>query len=202
MVVGAGVFATIPFMLKELPGPYAVLGWVGAGALILVDSLVWSELGAALPGSGGSYVYLLESYGRERWGRLMAFLFVWQFLISGPLEIASGFIAMATFASNLPHFREFNAEPLWLRWEFWPGSDLGITIDPARLFVFALAIGTIALLYRRITTLGRLTITVWIGVLVAIAWILIEGLLHGDRTRLLDFSGGAASLPHDFLPRL
>jgi amino acid transporter len=54
MVVGAGVFVTIPLMLKELPGPYALLGWLAAGALILVDSLIWSELGAALPGSGGS----------------------------------------------------------------------------------------------------------------------------------------------------
>src|SRR5919108_5804930 len=73
MIVGAGVFVTIPPMLGILPGPYALLGWLGAGALILVDGLIWSELGAALPGSGGSYLYLLECYGRERWGRLMAF---------------------------------------------------------------------------------------------------------------------------------
>src|SRR5205085_1128846 len=85
MIVGAGVFITIPFMLKELPGPAALLGWLAAGALILVDGLIWSELGAALPGSGGSYTYLLECYGPSTWGRLMAFLFIWQFLLSGPL---------------------------------------------------------------------------------------------------------------------
>jgi amino acid transporter len=99
MIVGAGVFATIPFMLGKLPGPYAVLGWVGAGALMLVDGLIWGELGAALPGSGGSYLYLLEAYGRRRFGRLTAFLFIWQFLLSGPLEIASGLIALAMFAN-------------------------------------------------------------------------------------------------------
>jgi len=99
MVVGAGVFVIIPPMLGVLPGPYALLGWLGAGALILVDGLVWGELGAALPGSGGSYLYLLECYGRERWGRLMAFLFIWQFLLSGPLEIGSGLIAMSTLIS-------------------------------------------------------------------------------------------------------
>src|ERR1700676_740812 len=71
MIVGAGVFVTIPLMLKELPGPYALLGWLGAGALILVDGLIWSELGATLPGSGGSYLFLSQFYGRERWGRLM-----------------------------------------------------------------------------------------------------------------------------------
>src|SRR6266567_2443389 len=102
MIVGAGVFITIPYMLLKLPGPYALLGWLAAGALMLVDGLVWSELGAALPGSGGSYLYLLESYGRDRWGRLMAFLFIWQFLISGPLEVASGLIASSGGAAGWP----------------------------------------------------------------------------------------------------
>src|SRR5262249_25518672 len=101
MVVGAGVFITIPLMLGKLPGPYALLGWLAAGLLILVDGLVWSELVASFPGSGGSYLYLLECYGRQRWGRLMAFLFIWQFLISGPLEVASGLIAMAIFADGI-----------------------------------------------------------------------------------------------------
>src|SRR5438876_4913996 len=101
MIVGAGVFVTIPLMLRELPGPYAILGWLAAGALMLVDGMIWSELGATLPGSGGSYLYLLECYGRERWGRLMAFLFIWQFLISGPLEVGSGLIAMRQFFEAL-----------------------------------------------------------------------------------------------------
>src|SRR5947208_9734851 len=110
MIVGAGVFITIPLMLGKLPGPYALLGWLAAGALIVIDGMIWSELGATLPGSGGSYLYLLECFGRERWGRLMAFLFIWQFLISGPLEIASGLIAMAQFSTQLsPRFSEFNA---------------------------------------------------------------------------------------------
>src|SRR5947209_2956751 len=82
MIVGAGVFITIPLMLGKPPGPYALLGWLAAGALMIIDGQIWSELGATLPGSGGSYRYLLESYGPRRWGRLMAFLFVWQFLIS------------------------------------------------------------------------------------------------------------------------
>src|SRR5213595_2058325 len=124
MIVGAGVFVTIPLMLRELPGPYALLGWVAAGGLMLVDGLVWSELGAALPGSGGSYLYLLEAYCRDRWGRLMAFLFVWQFLISGPLEVASGLIAISIFLNGLgPEFVAFN-ERFTRELPLWPGSDL------------------------------------------------------------------------------
>src|SRR5260370_25738772 len=67
MIVGAGIFITIPLMLRVddegrplgLPGPYALLGWLMAGAVMLVDGLIWSELGAPLPGSRGSYLYLL-----------------------------------------------------------------------------------------------------------------------------------------------
>src|SRR6516162_3434646 len=137
MIVGAGVFVTIPPMLGILPGPYALLGWLGAGALILVDGLIWSELGAALPGSGGSYLYLLECYGRERWGRLMAFLFIWQFLISGPLEIGSGLIAMSTFATQLsPAFEKFNADHT-TTWTLWAEQKLAVSFGPARLIGLA-----------------------------------------------------------------
>src|SRR5437762_11500291 len=134
LIVGAGVFITIPLLLKVLPGPYALLGWLAAGALMLVDGMIWSELGATLPGSGGSYLYLLECYGRERWGRLMAFLFIWQFLISGPLEIGSGLIAMAQFSNDLtPWFREFNEARSW-RWVLYAYTD-PYTSDPNEIAV-------------------------------------------------------------------
>src|SRR5947208_1077270 len=171
MIVGAGVFITIPLMLKELPGPYALLGWVVAGALMLVDGMIWSELGAALPGSGGSYLYLLECYGRDRWGRLMAFLFIWQFLISAPLEVASGLIAINQFAEALSDsFHAFNQANSWTSslGEF-QGKPLLISVGPSRLAVFGLGLLVLLLLYRRIENIGRLTVTFWLGVLAAIA---------------------------------
>ena len=89
-MVGVGPFITIPLLMSALAGPQSILGWLVAFVITLSDGLVWSELGAAFPNSGGSYVYLREGFGPERLGRLMAFLFIWQFIISGPLEIASG----------------------------------------------------------------------------------------------------------------
>ncbi len=182
MIVGAGVFITIPPMLGKLPGPYALLGWLVGGALMIVDGLVWSELAATLPGSGGSYVYLLESYGRQRWGRLMAFLFIWQFLISGPLEVASGLIAIAQFSSEVdPWFKQFNAEhKTQLILGIWNEEQLALTLEPARYLAFGLGVLILFLLYRRITILGRLTVTIWLGVLGIIAWILLEGFLRFD----------------------
>jgi amino acid transporter len=179
-IVGAGVFITIPFMLKALPGPYALLGWVAAGLVMFFDSLIWSELGAALPGSGGSYLYLLECYGRNRWGRLMAFLFIWQFLISGPLELGSGLIAIAQFSSKLtPDIAKFNDAHLHEAM-LWSAEEVSIAISPSRLFALAVGVLIIVLLYRRTAILGKLTVTIWLGVLGVIGWILVEGLCRFD----------------------
>src|SRR4029453_14413157 len=79
--------------MAKMGGPPALIAWVIAAVLVICDGLVWSELGAALPGSGGTYHFLREIFGRNSigWGALFAFLFVWQFLISGTMEIASGY---------------------------------------------------------------------------------------------------------------
>src|SRR5438309_6570974 len=97
IMIGIGPFITIPLLMSALGGPQAMLGWIVALVIVICDGMVWSELGAAMPGSGGSLLYLREAYGRERVGRLMAFLFVWQFILSGPLEIASGYIGFARY---------------------------------------------------------------------------------------------------------
>src|SRR6187551_3961616 len=85
-MMGVGPFITIPLLMTALGGPQAMLGWLIALMIVIPDGMVWSELGSAMPGSGGSYVYLREAFGSETFGRLMAFLFVWQFVLSGPLE--------------------------------------------------------------------------------------------------------------------
>src|SRR5580765_5090104 len=100
-MMGAGPFITIPLLMSALGGPQAMLGWIVALVIVIGDGMVWSELGAAMPGSGGSFHYLREAFGRERFGRLMAFLFVWQFVLSGPLEIASGYIGFAAYAGYI-----------------------------------------------------------------------------------------------------
>src|SRR5512136_31456 len=100
-MVGVGPFITIPLLLSAMGGPQSMLGWVMAFAVTLCDGMVWSELGGMMPGSGGSYVYLRDGFGRLGFGRLMAFLFIWQFIFSGPLEIASGYIGFSSYLRYL-----------------------------------------------------------------------------------------------------
>src|SRR5215470_7953148 len=100
-MIGIGPFIPIPVLMTALGGPQAMLGWLVALLIAIPDGMVWSELGAAMPGSGGSYLYLREGFGRATFGRLMAFLFIWQFILSGPLEIASGCIGFAQYLGYL-----------------------------------------------------------------------------------------------------
>jgi basic amino acid/polyamine antiporter, APA family len=89
-MIGVGPFITMPLVVAAMGGPQAILGWVAGALLAVCDGLVSAELGAALPASGGTYRYLREMYGPEKWGRLISFLFIWQVSFSAPLSIATG----------------------------------------------------------------------------------------------------------------
>ncbi len=53
-MVGIGPFITIPLIISAMGGPQAILGWVVGALIALFDGLVWAELGAAMPRSGGT----------------------------------------------------------------------------------------------------------------------------------------------------
>jgi len=131
-----------------------------------------------MPGSGGSYVYLREAYGRERFGRLVAFLFIWQFILSGPLEIASGYIGFSRYARYV-----------------WPDLTAG------GVFLVAAGVGllNVVLLYRRIEAIGTLTVSLWIGTLLTTAAVIVSGALHFDAARAFDFPPGAFNFSLGFL---
>jgi amino acid transporter len=177
-MMGVGPFITIPLLMTALGGPQAMLGWVVALLIVIPDGMVWSELGSAMPGSGGSYVYLREGYGREKWGRLAAFLFIWQFILSGPLEIASGYIGFSQYLGYL-----------------WPS----LTTVQYAMIAAAVGVLNLALLYRPIGSLGPLTVTLWIGSLLSTAAVIFTGVTHFDRAIAFDFPPGAFNFSVGFL---
>src|SRR5918996_1062153 len=177
-MIGIGPFITIPLLMTALGGPQAMLGWIVALVIVICDGMVWSELGASMPASGGSFGYLREAYGRETYGRLMGFLFVWQFILSGPLEIASGYIGFAQYLGYI-----------------WEG------LTPARVLTITAAVGiiNIVLLYRRISSIGAITVTLWVGTMVTTIAIIATGALHFDRRVAFDFPPGAFTFSIGFL---
>jgi amino acid transporter len=177
-MIGIGPFITIPLLMTALGGPQAMLGWIVALVIVICDGMVWSELGAAMPQSGGSFGYLREAFGRQGLGRLMAFLFVWQFILSGPLEIASGYIGFSQYLGYI-----------------WPSAT------PRMLFAVAAAIGVlnIALLYRRITSIAKITVSLWAGTLLTTALVIVTGAMHFDPAVAFDFPPGGFTFSLGFL---
>ncbi len=180
-MVGVGPFITIPLIIASMGGPQCMLGWLLGAVLALCDGLVWSELAAAMPGTGGTYLYLREAFRNTRLGGLLPFLFIWQFIISGPLEIASGYIGFAQYVGY-----------------FWRG--MGST--GTRLVSLAVGVLVIALLYRGITAVGRLAVVLWIGMLATVLWIIVSGLANFNPRVVFDFPPGAFTFSRGFFAGL
>ena len=179
-MIGIGPFITIPLLMSALGGggPQAMLGWIVAVLIVIPDGMIWSELGAAFPGSGGTYTFLREGYGRQTWGRLMAFLFIWQFILSGPLEIASGYIGFQQYATYL-----------------FPGMSR----TTAALVMVGVGALNIFVLYRRITSIGKITVAIWTGVLLTVAAVIVTGASNFDAKRAFDFPPNAFQFSLGFM---
>lgn len=174
-MVGIGPFITIPGFIAAMNGPQAMIAWVLAAILVVCDGLVWSELGAAMPGSGGTYHFLKRIFGVYRWGRILPFLFIWQFMVSGAMEVASGYIgALGYLEYALPQFAE-KANSLkvagWL-----PGG----TRWAAVLAVILITL----LLCRRIQSIGGIAILMTCGTLLTVAVVILSGWWHMDWNKI------------------
>ncbi len=150
-MIGIGPLITIPLVLAQLAGPLALIGWIAGAVVALCDGLVWAELSSRYPGSGGTYVYLREIFGRDRWGRLFAFLFNWQFLLFAPCLLATGYLGFAIYLSYLV-------------------PSVGASHAAQVSTAIAVGVLTIVLLYRRITAIA---VTGSAFAIVAIATLLV-----------------------------
>jgi amino acid transporter len=181
-MVGIGPFITIPAFIAAMSGPQAMIAWVLAAILVLCDGLVWSELGAALPGSGGTYHFLKRIYGKYRWGRILPFLFIWQFMVSGAMEMASGYIgALSYLEYAMPGLVErFGSIPGGTRW----------------ILVLAVVVITL-LLCRRIESIGWIAVLMTCGTLLTVALVILSGWWYMDWSKI-DFPENAFRLDSQF----
>lgn len=191
-MIGVGPFITIPLIISAMGGPQAMLGWILGAILAMCDGMIWAELGATMPRSGGSYRYLKQIYG-AKYGRLFSFLFVWQLSFSAPLSIASGCIGLALYSTFL--FPALAAPWMERRLHIllpWLGVfEFRFVISGATLVAIGTCLLAAALLYRRITAIGKLSQMLWVGVLGTIAWVIITGLTHFHSATAFDFPADA-----------
>ena len=169
-MVGVGPFLTIPFMVSAMGGPHILYAWGFGAVLALCDGLVYAELGAALPGSGGPYVYLREAYSPFGLGRLAAFVFIFQVLLVVPLTIASGAVGFADYLGF-----------------YW--TSMGALMHNAIAALVCVVVT--ALLYRDIASVGRLAVVMLVVVLGTIGWVIVAGLANASWPQAFDLPPSA-----------
>ena len=154
-MVGIGPFVVMPLVVAQFNSGLFIWAWIFGAFTALVDGMVWSELGARYPLAGGTYNFHRIAYG-EKGGRLMSFLFVWQTSIQAPLVVASAAIGFAQYLTYIVDL-----------------SAMEQKIVSACLIIFVLL-----LLYRKIETVGKISVIFGSIVILTIIWIIISGLSH------------------------
>jgi amino acid transporter len=179
---GIGPFVTIPTMVATMGGPQAMFGWLIGAVIALADGLVWAELGAAMPGAGGTYLYLREAF-QYRTGRLMPFLFAWTAMLFIPLIMSTGVIGLVSYLGYLvPGVVDADGNTTLL------GHGVGIA-------VVALAV---LLLYRRIGQISKLTSVLFAVMLCSVLAVVLAAYTHFHSSLAFGFPDGAFHLGGPF----
>jgi amino acid transporter len=125
-----------------------------------------------MPGAGGSYIYLREAF-QYRTGRLMPFLFVWTAILFIPLIMSTG---VAGFVAYLGYL--------------WPSMTTG----QGDIVGLIMVVVVVALLWRRIESIGKLTVALWCVMLVSVALVIAASLFDFSFSRATDFPSNAFDL--------
>lgn len=169
-MVGIGPFIVMSSVMAAMQGPHCVLAWIAGALLATADAMVWAELGAAFPYAGGSYAYLRQLYGPNRWGQLMSFLFIWQTVFQSSFVVASGAIGFTNYVQYLV--------PLYNVWQ-------------RKAVALVVVVLIASALYRRIEVIGRVSLVLAVVVIGTLGWVIVAGIVGGDWTFL-------AQLPAEF----
>ena len=192
-MIGVGPFITLPLIVGAMGGPQSMLGWILGAVFAMCDGMVWAELGAAMPGSGGSYKYLREIYGPNRLGRMISFLFIWQLSFSAPMSIATGALGLASYAAYFwPALDRQYAIHHWsVQLPLIGPMQVNWLVSGGTFVALGVVVLAIILLYRKITRIGWLSKLLWLGSVGTIVWIIFAGLTHFNPSLAFHLPPGA-----------
>lgn len=148
VIIGGGIFLTPNLVARTLPSTEWILfSWIFAGIVSSFGALACAELGAAIPATGGQYVFIREAYGP-----MAAFLCGWStFLVARSAQIA--WLAVA-FALYLSYFAPVSG---------WTGKLAGVGIIALFAFVNYVGVQTGALVQKIFTAAKLLGLAVIVG---------------------------------------
>src|SRR5437016_3413828 len=169
-MVGSGIFIVSADIARQVKSPgLLLLVWLVTAFMTVIAASYYGELAAAMPHSGGQYVYLRESFGL-----LCGFLYGWSMLlIIQTATIAAVAIAFAKFAGVLiPWFSSSS----WI----WKIGSLG----PFTLWFGELGPYTVGLNTPNLLAIVSIVALTWVSVLVmrfgALVGIVLLGVLFAN----------------------
>ena len=165
-MVGIGPFVVMPFVVAQFNSGLFIWAWIFGSFTAFMDAMIWSELGAKYPLAGGTYNFHRIAFG-EKGGRLMSFLYVWQTSIQAPLVVASASIGFAQYLTYIV-----------------PLGNVEQKMVSGGLVILAFL-----LLYRKIETIGKISVIMGSIVILTIVWIIVSGLMHQQQALKLIPSG-------------
>jgi amino acid transporter len=103
----------------------------------------------------------------------MSFLFIWQTVCTAPFSLASGAVGFANYTKYL-----------------WPA----MSVAQGKLLAAVVCLVVTAILYRDISSIGRLAVILWVVVLLTVGWVLFAGVTNFEAARAFDFPENAFNL--------
>lgn len=129
-MIGSGVFMKPASMAEQLGSPvWLALIWIIAGIFSLFGALIYAELGAMIPETGGIYVYF-----RRMFGDFIAFLYGWAaFAVINTAAVAAIAFVCAGYADHFLQLPRLDkAAELSVRWhipfigDLYPLENIGV----------------------------------------------------------------------------
>jgi methyl-accepting chemotaxis protein/amino acid transporter len=170
-MVGIGPISSIPVILYSLHGPLSLIGLVAGALLVLCDGMVWAELASLYPGSGGTYRFMLEAFGKRGLGRLFAFCFAFQMLFFGPLLQAVGYTGFAGYAAYL-------------------APQIGSSAWTLDAVAAAVGIVTLFALFRGIAAISRFAVVLGVFVIATLLMLTVASFAHFSPAQALALAPG------------
>ena len=104
-IIGAGIFMRPASMAERLGSPVMLfVVWILAGGVTLIGAMIYAELGATFPDTGGPYVYLQKAYGG-----FTAFIYGWSaYLVINTAALASMAFVCAQYLGYFVHMPRFD----------------------------------------------------------------------------------------------
>ncbi len=175
-MIGAGIFTTSGLLMAGLNDPLLMLAlWVAGGIIALCGALSYGELGAAMPGAGGEYLFLSKLYHP-----LFGFLSGWvSFIVGFSAPIAASAIGFSEYFC-----RAVPAIPAWF-------ENAGIMSPPATKTFMSVTVILIftAIHYRGIRSGALVQNVLTILKVALIVFLLLAGFLSG-KGDLSNFTAG------------